>query len=172
VVVRPPASATFAAEENIIIGNVALYGATSGVGYFRGVAAERFAVRNSGALAVVEGVGDHGCEYMTGGRVVILGPTGRNFAAGMSGGVAYIFDPNDQLLANINLELVDLEAMDQPADVEELKELISNHTNLTGSVVGQGILDDWEGSLKSFKKVIPILYREILNRKLEEAVTT
>ncbi len=172
VVVRPPASATFAAEENIIIGNVALYGATSGEAYFRGVAAERFAVRNSGALAVVEGVGDHGCEYMTGGRVVILGPTGRNFAAGMSGGVAYIFDPKDQLLANINLELVDLEAMDQPADVEELKELISNHTNLTGSVVGQGILDDWEGSLKSFKKVIPILYREILNRKLEEAVTT
>ena len=172
VVIYPPKTASFAAEENIIIGNVALYGATSGEAYFRGVAAERFAVRNSGALAVVEGVGDHGCEYMTGGRVVILGPTGRNFAAGMSGGVAYIFDPDDQLLANINLELVDLEAMDQPADIEELKDLISNHTNLTRSVVGRNILDDWEGSLKSFKKVIPILYREILNRKFAEAVGT
>ena len=169
VIVRPPVNAPFAAEENIIIGNVALYGATSGEAYFRGVAAERFAVRNSGALAVVEGVGDHGCEYMTGGRVVILGSTGRNFAAGMSGGVAYVFDPNDQLLSKINLELVELESLDQPADIEELKELISNHTNLTQSVVGQKILDDWEGSLTAFKKVIPSLYREILNRKLAEA---
>jgi len=172
VIVKPPESASFVAEENIIIGNVALYGATEGEAFFRGVAAERFAVRNSGAIAVVEGVGDHGCEYMTGGRVVVLGPTGRNFAAGMSGGVAYIFDPQNQLLSNINLELVAIEGMDQPSDVDELKEMISSHANLTGSAVGQRILDDWENSLKSFKKVIPILYRDILNKKLAEAVAT
>ena len=166
VVVRPPKTAKFAAEENIIIGNVALYGATEGDAYFCGVAAERFAVRNSGALAVVEGVGDHGCEYMTGGRVVILGPTGRNFAAGMSGGVAYLFDPDDQLLSNINLELVVMEQVEEAADVEELKELISTHANLTESSLAQRILDDWEVSLKSFKKVIPTLYREILQQKL------
>ncbi|MFT7631660.1 MAG: glutamate synthase (NADPH/NADH) large chain [Mariniblastus sp.] len=169
VIVRPPESATFAAEENIIIGNVALYGATSGEAYFRGVAAERFAVRNSGAIAVVEGVGDHGCEYMTGGRVAILGPTGRNFAAGMSGGVAYLYDPENQLLQNINLELVDIEAMDQPSDIEELKEMVSNHANLTGSKLAQRILDSWEACLPSFKKVIPILYREILRKKNAES---
>lgn len=165
LIVYPPKSSNFASEENIIIGNVALYGATGGEAYFRGVAAERFAVRNSGAQAVVEGVGDHGCEYMTGGRVVILGSTGRNFAAGMSGGIAYIYDTNDQLLSNINLELVEIEAVEQEEDIEELKELISNHANLTGSVVAQKILDDWSGSLSSFKKVIPGLYRDILKKK-------
>ena len=169
VVVFPPKESTFRSEENILIGNVALYGATGGEAYFRGVAAERFAVRNSGALTVVEGVGDHGCEYMTGGRVVILGSTGRNFAAGMSGGVAYVYDPNDQLLANVNLEMVDLEKMDQPTDVEELKDLISKHSNYTGSVVAKNILDEWETSLESFKKVIPIKYREILQQKLAAA---
>ena len=166
LVVFPPKVSPFASEENILIGNVALYGATSGEAYFRGVAAERFAVRNSGALTVVEGVGDHGCEYMTGGRVVILGSTGRNFAAGMSGGVAYVYDPNDQLLTNVNLEMVDLEKMDQPADVEELKELISKHSNFTDSAIAKTILEDWESSLASFKKVIPIKYREILQQKL------
>ncbi|MFK7767124.1 MAG: glutamate synthase-related protein, partial [Mariniblastus sp.] len=169
VIVHPPKESNFKSEENIIIGNVALYGATSGEAYFRGVAAERFAVRNSGAITVVEGVGDHGCEYMTGGRVVILGSTGRNFAAGMSGGIAYIFDPNNQLLANINLELVDLEALDQPCDIEELKELISKHANLTASTVAQAILDDWETKLPLFKKVIPIRYREIMQQKHEAA---
>ena len=108
---------------------------------------------------------DSGCEYMTGGRVVILGSTGRNFAAGMSGGIAYIYDTNDQLLSNINLELVEIEAVEQEEDIEELKELISNHANLTGSVVAQKILDDWSGSLSSFKKVIPGLYRDILKKK-------
>lgn len=169
LVVYPPKESTFASEENIIIGNVALYGATSGEAYFRGVAAERFAVRNSGAVAVVEGVGDHGCEYMTGGRVVILGSTGRNFAAGMSGGIAYIFDPAEQLLTKINLDLVDIERMEQKADIAELKELISNHANFTGSVIGQKILDDWEGSLGKFKKVIPVLYRDILKQKQVES---
>jgi len=172
LVVYPPKESNFASEENIIIGNVALYGATGGEAYFRGVAAERFAVRNSGALAVVEGVGDHGCEYMTGGRVVILGSTGRNFAAGMSGGIAYIYDPNDQLLSNINLELVEIEAMDQEADIEELKELISNHANLTGSAVAQKLLDDWSSCLSSFKKVIPVKYREILLQRQSEASVT
>ena len=169
LVLFPPKVSPFASEENILIGNVALYGATSGEAYFRGVAAERFAVRNSGALTVVEGVGDHGCEYMTGGRVVILGSTGRNFAAGMSGGVAYVYDPNDQLLTNVNLEMVDLEKMDQPADVEELKELISKHSNFTDSAIAKTILEDWESSLASFKKVIPIKYREILQQKLASA---
>ena len=169
MVLFPPKVSPFASEENILIGNVALYGATSGEAYFRGVAAERFAVRNSGALTVVEGVGDHGCEYMTGGRVVILGSTGRNFAAGMSGGVAYVYDPNDQLLTNVNLEMVDLEKMDQPADVEELKELISKHSNFTDSAIAKTILEDWESSLASFKKVIPIKYREILQQKLASA---
>lgn len=162
IIVRPPAESPFKAEENIIIGNVALYGATSGYGFFRGVAAERFAVRNSGAHAVVEGVGDHGCEYMTGGRAVILGPTGRNFAAGMSGGVAYVYDPQDKLLSNINLELVDLETMCNPDDVAELKNLIVMHQEATGSTKAAEILDIWEASLASFRKVIPIKYREIL----------
>ena len=172
VVVRPPKTAAFLAEENIIIGNVALYGATAGDAYFRGVAAERFAVRNSGASAVVEGVGDHGCEYMTGGRAVILGPTGRNFAAGMSGGVAYVYDPEDQLLPNLNLELVEVEKVDESSDVEELKELIANHANLTESAIAQRILDDWEVELRSFKKVIPMLYREILRKRLAEATAS
>ncbi len=166
IVVRPPKSAKFPAEQNIIIGNVALYGATEGDAYFCGVAAERFAVRNSGALAVVEGVGDHACEYMTGGRVVILGPTGRNFAAGMSGGVAYVFDPEDQLLTNLNLELVEIETMKEPADMDELRELIATHVHLTGSQLAQKILEDWEVSLTFFKKVIPTAYREILQKNV------
>ena len=168
LIVKPPREATFKSEENIIIGNVALYGATEGEAYFSGIAAERFAVRNSGARTVVEGIGDHGCEYMTGGRAVILGKTGRNFAAGMSGGVAYVFDPRDQLLANINLEMVDIESMEELADMEELKELISNHARLTESGVANNILESWDTSLKSFKKVIPLMYREILRKKQEE----
>ena len=118
------------AEDNILIGNVALYGATSGEAFFRGRAAERFCVRNSGASAVIEGVGDHGCEYMTGGRVVILGPTGRNFAAGMSGGIAYIWDPHDRFLANCNLGMVELEKVVADEDAAELRELIEKHREL------------------------------------------
>ena len=169
IVVRPPKSSRFVAEENIIIGNVALYGATEGQAFFRGIAAERFAVRNSGASAVIEGIGDHGLEYMTGGRAVILGPTGRNFAAGMSGGFAYVHDPNDELLQNINLEMVDLESMEKPEDVGELKSLIELHFQYTDSPVAKNILDTWEDSLPQFRKVIPIRYREILKERAEAA---
>ena len=169
IVVRPPKSSKFVAEENIIIGNVALYGATEGKVFFRGIAAERFAVRNSGALAVIEGIGDHGCEYMTGGRVVILGPTGRNFAAGMSGGFAYVYDPEDKLLQNINLEMVDLEPLERAEDLSELKLLVEEHLKYTDSPVAKGLLDDWETSLSKFRKIIPIRYREILQERAEAA---
>jgi len=171
IVVRPSkdASSRFVAEENIIIGNVALYGATEGKAYFRGVAAERFAVRNSGASAVIEGIGDHGCEYMTGGRVVILGPTGRNFAAGMSGGFAFVYDPDEKLLQNINLEMVDLEPMSKPEDMAELKTLVTEHYQYTDSPVAKQLLDDWKTSLSKFQKVIPIRYREILKERAEAA---
>jgi len=159
VVVKPPAESTFAAEENVIIGNVALYGATSGEAFFRGVAAERFAVRNSGATTVVEGVG----------RAVILGKTGRNFAAGMSGGIAYIFDPEERFIANVNLDLVEVDQIKDADDIAELKSLIETHTTLTQSVVGQKILDDWDAQVKLFKKVIPTMYRLALERRAAEA---
>ena len=162
IVVYPPKDSTFASEENMIIGNVALYGATEGEAFFRGVAAERFCVRNSGARTVVEGVGDHGCEYMTGGRAVILGPTGRNFAAGMSGGVAYVYDPEDQLLGHCNLELVELESVVDNNDVAELKELIEKHSDYTGSPVANRLLEDWDASLTNFKKVMPVDYKRAL----------
>ena len=162
LIVRPPQESTFRAEENIIIGNVALYGATGGEAYFRGIAAERFGVRNSGARAVVEGVGDHGCEYMTGGRVVVLGGTGRNFAAGMSGGVTYVYDPQDEFLPCCNLETVELEPVEDTEDVAELKELIENHANHTESTVAADILDDWPHALTRFIKVMPIDYKRAL----------
>jgi glutamate synthase (NADPH/NADH) large chain len=162
IIVYPPKASTFKSEENIIIGNVALYGAVMGEAYFRGVAAERFCVRNSGARTVVEGVGDHGCEYMTGGRVVILGATGRNFGAGMSGGVAYVFDPNDELLANSNLETIALEAVTEEADIHELRELISRHARYTKSAVAKSTLENWETALPQFKKVMPIDYKRAL----------
>jgi glutamate synthase (NADPH/NADH) large chain len=162
IVVYPPKSATFAPEENIIIGNVALYGAIHGEAYFRGQAAERFCVRNSGATAVVEGVGDHGCEYMTGGCAVILGPTGRNFAAGMSGGIAYVYDPDDELLINCNMEMVELEALVEPRDLEELRRLIDAHRNYTGSTVAARLLSNWENTLSKFKKVMPTDYKRAL----------
>ena len=165
MIVKPPAESTFAAEENIIIGNVALYGATGGQAFFRGVAAERFAVRNSGAQTVVEGVGDHGCEYMTGGRAVILGETGRNFAAGMSGGIAYVFDPEERFITNVNLELVEVNQIEADADKDELKSLIEAHTKWTGSVVGQKILDNWDDQVKLFKKVIPTMFRLAMERR-------
>jgi glutamate synthase (NADPH/NADH) large chain len=161
--IYPPKGSSFVPEENIIIGNVALYGATAGEAFFRGVAAERFCVRNSGALAVVEGVGDHGLEYMTGGRVVILGPTGRNLAAGMSGGVAYVFAPDrDTLRLNCNLELVELETVEDAADVAELRELIERHARFTGSTLAEGILAAWEASLPQFVKVMPRDYKRAL----------
>jgi len=168
LIVYPPKSSDFVAEKNVIIGNVGLYGATSGEAYFRGIAAERFCVRNSGARAVIEGVGDHGCEYMTGGRAVILGPTGRNFAAGMSGGIAYVYDPDDKFLMNCNLELVELETVKEPADVAELKKMISNHQKYTGSEVANGVLNEWETELEHFIKVMPIDYKRALKEMAEE----
>src|SRR5213593_628528 len=155
IIVYPPRRATFVPEENILIGNVALYGATSGEAYFRGVAGERFAVRNSGAHAVVEGVGDHGCEYMTGGRVVVLGQTGRNFAAGMSGGIAYVFDLDGDFHRLCNREMVDLEPLDQPADVSLVGELIDRHVTYTHSAHAAEILADWRAMRPRFVKVMP-----------------
>src|SRR5439155_4430218 len=134
IIVAPPRGATFAAEENVIAGNVALYGATSGEAFIRGIAGERFAVRNSGAIAVVEGVGDHGCEYMTGGRVVVLGGTGRNFAAGMSGGVAYVLDEDGRFEWRCNMELVGFDPLEED-DVEAIRALVSEHAERTGSPV-------------------------------------
>jgi len=169
IIVAPPESSTFLAEGNIIIGNVALYGAIKGEAFFRGVAAERFCVRNSGAHAVIEGVGDHGCEYMTGGRVVILGPTGRNFAAGMSGGVAYVYDPQDELLPRCNLEMVALERVEDEADELELRELIQKHQRYTGSAVAETILSDWDVSVGRFHKVMPVDYKRALAEMSREA---
>ncbi|MFO1094406.1 MAG: glutamate synthase large subunit [Planctomycetaceae bacterium] len=163
LIVHPPEGSAFAPEDNIIVGNVALYGATEGEAYFRGRSAERFCVRNSGAKAVIEGVGDHGCEYMTGGRVVVLGPTGRNFAAGMSGGVAYVWDPYNRLLANCNLEMVELERVEEIDDVAELKELIGRHQIYTGSTVAREILDRWDECLPQFMKVMPQDYKRALS---------
>ena len=162
IVIYPPKQSTFAAEENFIVGNVVLYGATGGQAYFRGQAAERFCVRNSGALAVVEGVGDHGCEYMTGGRVVILGPTGRNFAAGMSGGAAYIWDPHDRFLRNCNLGMVELEKVVEDEDIDELRRLIESHHEYTRSPVAADLLDRWSETLGQFVKVMPIDYKRVL----------
>jgi glutamate synthase domain-containing protein 3 len=169
IIVYPPKAARYVAEENIVIGNVALYGATSGEAYFRGVAGERFAVRNSGAHAVVEGVGDHGCEYMTGGRVVVLGRTGRNFAAGMSGGMAYVFDPGGSFPRRCNREMVDLEAVDALEDIELLQRLIRQHVEYTGSELGARILVEWDATLPSFVKVMPRDYRRVLQAQAKAA---
>ena len=165
IIVYPPLKACYVPEENIIVGNVALYGATSGESYFRGIAGERFAVRNSGAKAVVEGVGDHGCEYMTGGQVAILGSTGRNFAAGMSGGIAYIYDKNGKFEYNCNLSMIDLFPVQNEDDIEELHELIDHHYKYTGSTVAKSILNNWEESLPKFIKVFPKEYQRYLREK-------
>ena len=165
IAIYPPEVSQFKPEENIIAGNVVLYGATSGEVYLRGVAAERFAVRNSGARAVVEGVGDHGCEYMTGGRVVILGKTGRNFAAGMSGGIAYIWDPERRFKVRCNPEMVELESIEAEADADEVFELITNHERYTGSTVARDILAKWEENLAHFVKVMPTDYKRVLNEQ-------
>jgi glutamate synthase (NADPH/NADH) large chain len=162
LIIYPPKHATFKAEENVLIGNVALYGATSGRAFFRGRAAERFCVRNSGAKAVVEGVGDHGCEYMTGGRAVVLGPTGRNFAAGMSGGIAYVWDPQQDFSAKCNTGTVDLEVVAEDEDIVELREMLELHREYTGSPVAAKILDEWQTSLKQFVKVMPTDYKRVL----------
>ncbi len=161
LVLYPPKNAGFKAEENIIAGNVALYGATSGKAFINGIAGERFCVRNSGATAVCEGVGDHGCEYMTGGRVVILGATGKNFAAGMSGGIAYVLDEGRDLYMKINKSLVSLEAVTNKYDIMELKGIIQEHFDATGSEKAKRILDNFAGYIGSFKKVLPHDYAKI-----------
>jgi glutamate synthase domain-containing protein 3 len=155
---------SFKANDNIIAGNVIAYGAIAGELYIRGVVGERFCVRNSGASAVVEGVGDHACEYMTGGRVVVIGSTGRNFAAGMSGGIAYVYDDSGQLPRLANLDQVTLETPDKPDDVATIRRLLENHVKLTGSPVAKAILDDWEKEIRWFVKVMPNDYRKVLEK--------
>lgn len=162
LIVYPPKGSRFKQDENIIIGNVALYGATSGKAFINGVAGERFCVRNSGAIAVVEGVGDHGCEYMTGGRVVVLGETGKNFAAGMSGGIAYVLDEHNELYTRLNKEMVSSYEVNSKYDVLELKEMIKEHVASTGSVKGKEILDNFGDYLPKFKKIIPHDYERML----------
>ena len=161
LVVYPPRGSRFKAAENIIIGNVALYGATSGKAFINGVAGERFCVRNSGARAVVEGVGDHGCEYMTGGCVVVLGPTGKNFAAGMSGGVAYVLDEGNDLYRRLNKEMISSYEITSKYDVQELKEMIREHVAMTGSEKGREVLEHFEEYLPRFKKIIPHDYERM-----------
>ena len=163
IVVFPDEKATFTPEENIIIGNVALYGATSGEAYFHGVAGERFCVRNSGANAVVEGVGDHGCEYMTGGRVVVLGPTGRNFAAGMSGGIAYVLDVDGEFSTRCNKEMVTVSPLREEEDIESVKTMIQKHVRYTGSPYAAKILEEFDANLPRFKKVLPKDYERMLS---------
>jgi glutamate synthase (ferredoxin) len=178
LVVYPPRSSTFAAEQNIIIGNVSLYGATGGEAYVRGIAGERFAVRNSGAMAVVEGVGDHGCEYMTGGRVVVLGRTGRNFAAGMSGGVAYVLDLEGDFDRRCNTGMVELEALMEAQDIHLVRTMIAAHVRHTNSTHAAAILQDWTAIFSRFVRVMPRDYKRVLqaeararseNRELEFA---
>ena len=168
--VRPFAPAEIPAEEQVIAGNTVLYGATAGRAFFRGLAGERFAVRNSGARAVVEGVGDHGCEYMTGGRVVVLGPAGRNFAAGMSGGIAYVWDPEGAFPPLCNRDLVDLEGLEDGDDAEEVRALVAEHAERTGSPVAERLLDDWSGGLASWVKVMPRDYRRALEATEDDQV--
>ena len=165
VIIYPPKESRFRPEDNVLVGNVVLYGATSGECFFRGVAAERFCVRNSGARAVVEGVGDHGCEYMTGGRVVILGRTGRNFAAGMSGGVAYVFNPQGDFRDLCNPEMVELESLAGGADAAEVRGLIERHLRFTGSTAAKAILDDWRRSVEQFVRVMPVDYKRVLQQR-------
>ena len=180
LVIYPPKASPFQAEQQILVGNVVLYGATSGECYFRGVAAERFAVRNSGANAVIEGVGDHGCEYMTGGRVVILGPTGRNFAAGMSGGIAYVYDEDEAFTERCNTGMVALERVEQDADRAELRAMVEKHHAYTDSTVAERLLADWPAALDRFVKVMPLDYKRVLEERaakerldgLQEAVAS
>ncbi|KAI1844141.1 hypothetical protein JX266_009625 [Neoarthrinium moseri] len=169
LIVYPPRSAVFKAEENVLIGNTCLYGATLGTCFFRGVAAERFAVRNSGATAVVEGVGDHGCEYMTGGRVVVLGSTGRNFAAGMSGGIAYVLDIHRDFMSKLNMEMVEASEVEDPTEIAFLRGLIEDHHHYTGSELAARILVDFNRALPRFVKVLPVDYKRVLEEEAAKA---
>ena len=172
VTIRPPAASRFVPEDSILIGNVALYGATGGQSFIRGMAGERFAVRNSGAEAVVEGVGDHGCEYMTRGRVVVLGPTGRNFAAGMSGGEAYVLDEYGKFRDLCNSEMVFLEDLEEQADIAAVRRLIEDHQAFTGSANARRILDNWDDMLPRFVKVMPIAYKRVLAERAAKEQAT
>ncbi|MCS6948601.1 MAG: hypothetical protein NZM12_13400, partial [Steroidobacteraceae bacterium] len=162
VIVYPPRAARFAAEENIIVGNVALYGATSGEVFVRGMAGERFAVRNSGVTAVVEGVGDHGCEYMTGGTVVVLGRAGRNFGAGMSGGIALVLDEVGDFPKRVNTQMVDIERLTEADEIERLRTLIEQHRELTGSEQARRVLAAWPTMVPKFVKIMPRDYKRVL----------
>ena len=168
IIIYPPKDSKFVPEENILLGNVALYGATGGEAYFRGIAAERFCVRNSGARVVVEGIGDHGCEYMTGGRAVILGKTGRNFGAGMSGGIAYVYDGEKSFEKKCNLSTFELEKLKVKEDLDELKELIEKHFRYTGSSVAKKILDNWKKETHNFVKVMPTDFKRVLQEMDEQ----
>ncbi|TAN36201.1 MAG: glutamate synthase large subunit [Verrucomicrobia bacterium] len=172
LIIYPPRKATFVAEENILIGNVAFYGATSGEAYIRGLAGERFCVRNSGVKAVVEGIGDHGCEYMTGGRVVVIGRTGRNFAAGMSGGIAYVLDEaGDFKTQRCNTEMVEFEDLVNPAEITEIRGMIEKHVKYTNSPVGRRVLENWDKLLPKFVKVMPSEYKRALSVLAQQAAT-
>ena len=164
IIAYPSKKATFVPAENMIIGNVVLYGAVRGKAFFRGRAAERFCVRNSGAWAVIEGVGDHACEYMTGGLAVILGDTGRNFGAGMSGGVAYVLDTNNDFASKCNQEMVDLERLEYQEEIAIVKGLIEEHFAHTASAVAERLLQDWDNAVQTFVKVMPIDYRRVLRK--------
>ena len=169
LIIYPPRAAVYKSEENILLGNVCLYGATSGQCFFRGVAAERFAVRNSGANAVVEGIGDHGCEYMTGGRVLVLGGTGRNFAAGMSGGIAYVFDMHQDFHSKINMEMVEVSGVEEPSEVAFLRGMIEDHHHYTGSELAARILLEFNRALPRFVKVLPTDYKRVLAEQAQKA---
>tara|TARA_B110000116_G_scaffold204409_1_gene179499 strand:- start:36 stop:4559 length:4524 start_codon:yes stop_codon:yes gene_type:complete len=168
ITIVPPPKSTFTPEDNIIIGNVALYGATGGEAYIYGKGGERFAVRNSGCKTVIEGVGDHCCEYMTGGTVVVLGETGRNFAAGMSGGIAYVYDKDNTFCDRFNDGLADLEKLSETEDIQSLKELINNHHNETGSIKAKNILNNWENEFINFKKIMPRDYKRVLEQRANQ----
>ena len=156
-------NSSFIPENNVIIGNVALYGSTGGEVYINGKAGERFGVRNSAAKAVVEGIGNHGCEYMTGGTIVVLGEVGRNFGAGMSGGISFVYDPNDQFIENFNSELSDIEyVIEQSDDDKKLYKMVSDHRKYTSSKIAERILNNWKDELRQFKKIIPRDYAKIL----------
>jgi glutamate synthase domain-containing protein 3 len=170
IVVNPDKSIKYDPAENIIIGNTCFYGATSGQAFIHGIAGERFGVRNSGAEVVVEGVGDHGCEYMTGGRMIVLGKTGRNFAAGMSGGIAYIWNPEKKFEKLVNGEMVDLDALQEENEIQYVHSMIQSHFNLTKSNRAKHLLDNWSQEVKNFIKVIPRDYKKALEKQKEESL--
>jgi glutamate synthase (NADPH/NADH) large chain len=172
IVVRTPETAAYEPDENVVVGNVALYGATQGEAYINGVAGERFAVRNSGVKAVVEGVGDHGCEYMTGGVVAVLGETGKNFAAGMSGGVAYVYDPDDEFARKANTGMVSLAETLDDSDEAMLRRLVENHAEYTDSDRAAWMLDDWAEVRAQFVKVMPDAYAEVIAERARDDVRT